>query len=86
VLEIQASNNRQNRVIHKQIERLLLQIQARLESSKRAFINKWSGIVNIDEIVNEAVNNTLMEASKNIDRYDHQYGVMQWINGILKIY
>jgi DNA-directed RNA polymerase specialized sigma24 family protein len=84
VLEIQASSNRKDRVVRKQIDRLLGIIQTRLETSKRAFINKWSGIVNIEEIVNEAVNNTLMEASKNIHRYDPQYSVMQWVNGILK--
>jgi RNA polymerase sigma factor (sigma-70 family) len=83
-IAIQASSSRKDRVVRKQIDRLLALIQTRLESSKRALINKWSGIVDIEEIVNEAINNTLMEASKNIDRYDPQYSVMQWINGILK--
>jgi DNA-directed RNA polymerase specialized sigma24 family protein len=83
VLEIQASSNRKDRVVRKQIDRLLKTLQAPLATSKRSLINKWSGIVDIEEIVNEAMNNTLIEALKNIDRYDPQYGVMQWINGIL---
>jgi DNA-directed RNA polymerase specialized sigma24 family protein len=83
-IEIQASSSRKDRVVRKQIDRLLAMIQIRLESSQRALIRKWSGIVDIEEIVNEAIGNTLMEASKNIDRYDPQYSVMQWVNGILQ--
>lgn len=85
VREIQASPNRTDRVVRKQIDRLLKEISTGLKLAEPALISKWSGITNIESIVAEAVNNTLMEALKNIDRYDPaQASVMTWVNGILK--
>jgi DNA-directed RNA polymerase specialized sigma24 family protein len=83
VLEIQTSEDRKKPVIRKKIDRLLTAIYSDLAGARTALITRWSGIVDIESIVAEAVNNTLLEASKNIDRYDSQYSVMQWIRGIL---
>ena len=84
-LAIKQSPTRTDRVVRKQIERLLTEISARIQPAKRVLIKKWEGIDNIESIVAEAVSNTLMEAVKNLDRYDPQKAsVMTWINGILK--
>jgi DNA-directed RNA polymerase specialized sigma24 family protein len=83
-LAIKQSPTRTDRVVRKQIERLLTQISVRLQPAKQAFIKDWSGIIDIESIVAEAVNNTLMEAVKNLDRYEpEKASVMTWINGIL---
>jgi DNA-directed RNA polymerase specialized sigma24 family protein len=82
-LAIQASPNRQDRVIRKQINQLITTISTRLQGSKRWFTNRWSGIVDIEVIFGEAVTNTLLEVAKNIDSYDPEYSVIQWATGIL---
>jgi DNA-directed RNA polymerase specialized sigma24 family protein len=85
VLEIQASTDRTNRVVRKQIDRLLKEITIRLGLPKQVLISNWSGIANIESIVAVAVNNTLIEALKNIDRYNpDKASVMTWVNGILR--
>jgi DNA-directed RNA polymerase specialized sigma24 family protein len=83
VLEIQACTDRKDRAIRKKIDRLLTEISSGLVGTSKGLIIQWSGIADIDSIVAEAVNNTLLEALRNIDRYDSQYSVMQWIRGIL---
>jgi DNA-directed RNA polymerase specialized sigma24 family protein len=83
VMEIQASTDRKTPIVRKQIDRLLRGISSRLEVAKRALVVKWSSIVDIECLVAEAVNNTLMEALKNIDRYNPAHRVMPWIQGIL---
>jgi RNA polymerase sigma factor (sigma-70 family) len=85
VLEIQASPNRTDRVVRKQIDRLLKEISTGLKLAEVKLIRDWSGIANIESIVAEAVINTLMEALKNIDRYNpEQARFMTWINVILQ--
>jgi RNA polymerase sigma factor (sigma-70 family) len=84
-LAIKQSPKRTDRVVRKQIARLLTEISVRLQPAKQALIKKWSGIINIESIVAEAVSNALIEAVKNLDRYDpERASVMTWINGILK--
>lgn len=83
VLAIQASTARKTPIVRKLIDRLLRGISSRLEVFKRALVAKWSSIADIQCLVAEAVNNTLMEALKNIDQYDPAYRVMPWIRGIL---
>lgn len=83
VLEIRASTNWKNAVIRKKIDLLFRKIFYNLAGYKHSLITQWSGIADIESIVSEAVNNTFEEALKNIDRYDSQYSVMQWIRGIL---
>lgn len=84
VLAIKQSPTRTDRVVRKQIDRLLTQISAHLQPAKQALINKWPGIIDIESIVAEAVSNTMMEAVKNLDRYDPaKASVMTWVNGIL---
>jgi hypothetical protein len=66
VLEIQASTDRRDRVVRKQIDRLLKEITIRLNHTKCKLISKWSGIANIKSIVAEAERITLMEAVKKL--------------------
>jgi DNA-directed RNA polymerase specialized sigma24 family protein len=83
-LAIKQSPTRTDRAVRHQIERLLTEVSACLQPAKQALIKKWSGIIEIESIVAEAVSNTLMEAVKNLDRYDPaKASVMTWINGIL---
>jgi DNA-directed RNA polymerase specialized sigma24 family protein len=87
LLRIKNSPDRQQRVVRKQIDRLLREILDRLKPAQTALISEWSEIVDIESIVAEAVNNTLIETIKNIDRYDPDppnTNMMKWINGILK--
>lgn len=70
VMEIQASTDRRDRVVRKQIDRLLKEITIRLNPTKCKLISKWSGIANIESIVAEAERITLMEAVKKIVGYD----------------
>jgi DNA-directed RNA polymerase specialized sigma24 family protein len=84
VIAIKNSPDRKQPVVRKQIDRLLREILPRLKPAQTALISKWSGIVDIESIVAEAVSNTLVEAIKNIDRYNpDRSNVMTWINGIL---
>ncbi len=84
VLAINQSPTRTDRFVRKQIDRLLTEISASLTPAKQVLINKWSGIADIESIVAEAVSNTLMEAVKNLDRYNpEKASVMTWIKGIL---
>lgn len=82
VLEIQASSDRKDRAIRKKIDRLLKEISSDLAGARQALLSRWSGIPDIKSIVDEAVNITLLEALKNIDRYESEYRVMQWIGWI----
>ena len=45
VQKIQASPDRQDRVVRKQMNLLLTEVSARLQPAKKALIGKWSGIV-----------------------------------------
>jgi DNA-directed RNA polymerase specialized sigma24 family protein len=84
VLEIQASTDRRDRVVRKQIDRLLREIPIRLNQHQQYLIGKWSGIANVESIVAEAVNITKLEAIKKIDRYDPSKSAFKtWINLIL---
>jgi hypothetical protein len=70
VLEIQASTDRRDRVVRKQIDRLLKEISVRLNPTKRKLISQWLRIPNVESIVAEAERITLMEAVKKIVGYD----------------
>lgn len=70
VLEIQASTDRRDRVVRKQIDRLLKEVTIRLNPTKCKLISTWSGIADIESIVAEAERITLMEAVKKIVGYD----------------
>ena len=84
VIAIKNSPDRKDRVTRKQIDRFLREVLDRLKPTEQKLISNWSGIVDIESIVAEAVSNTLFEAVKNIDKYDLDRGdVMQWIKGIL---
>ena len=74
----------QNKVFRKQIDRFTREILDRLKPEQQRLIGKWSGIVDIESIVAEAVSNAYFEAVRNIDKYDPDRGdVMKWIKGIL---
>ena len=74
----------QNKVFRKQIDRFSREVLDRLKPEQQKLIGKWSGIVDVESIVAEAVANAFFEAVKNIDKYDPDRGdVMKWIKGIL---
>jgi DNA-directed RNA polymerase specialized sigma24 family protein len=85
VQAIQASKDRQDRVVRKQVNQLLSEVSARIQPAKRYWISKSSGIPGIELIVAGAVNETLSVAIKKIDRYEPDKAqFMTWINAILK--
>jgi DNA-directed RNA polymerase specialized sigma24 family protein len=73
-------------VTRKQIDKLLKKIPVSINQHKQHLIKKWSGIDNIESIVAEAVNITLMEAVTKIEKYDPEKypNVTIWIQTILK--
>jgi DNA-directed RNA polymerase specialized sigma24 family protein len=85
VQAIQASKDRQDRVVRKQVNQLLTEVSSRIQPAKRYWIGKSSGIVGIESIVAGAVNETLSVAIKKIDRYEPDKAqFMTWINAVLK--
>ncbi len=85
VRAIQASTDRQAPVVCRQINRLLIVVSSGLQSTEQAYITKWSGIANIENIVADAVQKTLLEAIKNIDSYQPEKAhFLAWINGIFR--
>jgi DNA-directed RNA polymerase specialized sigma24 family protein len=85
VLAIKNSQNQQDRETRKQIDRFLRKVIDRLKPAQRKLISDWQGLADVESIVAEAVNNTILQVVRNIDSYNpERSGVMTWINMILK--
>jgi DNA-directed RNA polymerase specialized sigma24 family protein len=84
VLAIKNSPNQQDRETRKQIDRFLRKVIDRLKPAQRKLISGWQGLADVESIVAEAVNNTILQVVINIDSYNpERSGVMTWINMIL---
>jgi DNA-directed RNA polymerase specialized sigma24 family protein len=87
VIAIKNSPDRKDRVTRKQIDLLLREVIDRLKPAQRKFISDWQGLVGVESIVAEAVEETIEEVLKNIHRYEPNHSkkasVMTWINRIL---
>jgi DNA-directed RNA polymerase specialized sigma24 family protein len=85
VRAIQASPDRQDRDVRKQMNLLLTEVSSRLQPAKGYWIKQYSSVFDIESIVGGAVTDTLLAVTKNIGRYEPDKAqLMTWINRILR--
>jgi DNA-directed RNA polymerase specialized sigma24 family protein len=87
VLETQGCHEealQRNKLLRKQIDLFLRKVIDRLKPAQGKLISDWQRLADIESIVAEAVNNTILQVVRNIDSYNpERSGVMTWINMIL---